>query len=70
MKLLDWRKAQNITQTEAAEKIGVTPVSFGRYEGGRVPEPQTLQKIIEVTGGAVTANDFFEIPNTQTGDAA
>lgn len=62
MKLSDWRRNQNLSVSEAANRLGVTPVAFGRYEKGRVPDPSVLQRLIHVTGGAVTANDFFQIP--------
>lgn len=62
MKLPEWRILEKLTLAEAAGRIGVTAVAFGRYERGRVPDPARLQKIIEVTGGKVTANDFFAIP--------
>jgi transcriptional regulator with XRE-family HTH domain len=63
MKLSRWRAYRKLTLSEAAALVGVTPVAFGRYERGRVPDPSRLQKIIEVTEGDVTANDFFEIPS-------
>jgi transcriptional regulator with XRE-family HTH domain len=62
MKLAEWRKAKNLKLSDAADLVGVTAVAFGRYERGRVPDPGRLQKIIEVTDGAVTANDFFDVP--------
>ena len=61
-KLKTWREERDLSQEQAGRLIGVSAVAFGRYERGRVPEPEALQKIIDVTNGEVTANDFFEIP--------
>jgi transcriptional regulator with XRE-family HTH domain len=61
-KLRQWREGQRLSQAEAGDKVGVSAVAWGRYERGRVPEPEVLQKIITVTQGAVTANDWFDIP--------
>lgn len=70
MKLSEWRKAKDLKPVDVAALIGCTTVALGRYERGRVPEPGKLQKIIEVTGGAVTANDFFEVPGQEDSEAA
>lgn len=60
MKLRDYRKLQNLTQTKFAKLIGATSyVIIARYESGvRVPSPTAMRKIYEVTGGKVTPNDF------------
>ena len=63
MKLDEWRKARKFTQEQLAEMIGVASrVSVARYESGRVPDQDVLRKIIEITSGEVTANDFYDIP--------
>lgn len=62
-----WREAKKLSRAQLGEKLGVTSVAIGRYEQGRVPEPSVLQKIIEVSEGQVTANDFFEIPEQPQG---
>lgn len=65
-----WREANKLSRAQLGERLGVTPVAIGRYEQGRVPEPAVLQKIIEVSGGEVTANDFFVIPEAPAQDDA
>lgn len=35
----------------------------------RVPRPAMLRKIVEVTGGAVTASDFLEAPAATVADS-
>ena len=63
IKLRQWREANNLSMEEVAERLGVSGrMTIYRYERGRVPEPDTLQKIIEITEGAVTADDWFEVP--------
>jgi transcriptional regulator with XRE-family HTH domain len=59
MKLKDWRLHNSLTQQQAAEMLGFAQSAVARYEAGRVPRPSQMQKIIAVTAGAVTANDFF-----------
>lgn len=63
-----WREAQKLTRAQLGEKLGVTSVAIGRYEAGRVPDPGVLQRLIEITGGEVTANDFFDIPDAPPGE--
>jgi predicted transcriptional regulator len=42
--------------------IGSSPQAIYRYEDGdRVPAPKVMHKIVEVTGGDVTPNDFFNL---------
>lgn len=61
MKLRAYLDQHGLTNKQFAERVGVTGLSIGRYaDEGRVPEPATMRKIIECTGGAVTANDFFD----------
>jgi transcriptional regulator with XRE-family HTH domain len=60
MKLRDWRKSCNMTLVALSRELGVTTVSLGRYErGARLPEKRVMEKIIEVTQGQVTPNDWF-----------
>lgn len=49
------------TPAEFAKTIGVYEFSVRRYLKGRVPTPEVMAKIIRVTNGDVTANDFFKI---------
>lgn len=61
MTLNDWLSARaEITNSEFAERIGVSRQALWRYRSGeRMPERAVMQKIMEETGGAVTPNDFF-----------
>ena len=43
--------------------IGATQAAVSRYANGkRTPRPALLSKIVEVTKGRVTANDFLPSP--------
>lgn len=62
MKLNDWIIKSEITNAEFASKVGVTRQAMWRYRmGERMPKPAVIAKIHEVTGGAVTANDFHAV---------
>lgn len=67
-KLKAWRESAGLSQDALGKKIGVSSVAIGRYERGRVPEPDVMQKIIEISAAAVQPNDWFQIP--QQGEAA
>ena len=61
MKLADYLALHSKTAEEFAREVRATPVSIRRYLGGkRRPRLAVLKRIIAATGGAVTANDFWE----------
>lgn len=65
MKLSEWRKSHGFSQAQAATLIEVTQPAYCRYESGRnMPRPEVMARIREVTGGTVTANDFYAAPST------
>lgn len=71
MKLATWRKLKGLSQADLAETLGLSNrVSVARYEGGRKPDAEVLQKIIDVTEGAVTANDWFDVPAASARETA
>lgn len=59
MKLKAWRQARGLTQKDLADRIEVGAPAVSRYENGRVPEPDVMSKIWELTGGAVGPADFY-----------
>jgi predicted DNA-binding protein (UPF0251 family) len=62
MRLEDYLQTTGMTRAEFARRIGVRHITVTRYvQEGRVPESSVMGKIIEVTEGKVTANDFFGI---------
>lgn len=60
--LRKYRETQALSQSDMAIKLDVSQAAYCRYENGsRVPRPKILRRIIEMTGGVVDANHFFEL---------
>lgn len=57
--LKKWRTENNRASAQVAECIQCTRPSIDRYESGRMPKQPYLDRIIIMTGGAVTANDWL-----------
>ena len=68
MKLNRYLSLHDMTLTDFAKKVGVSAEAVRRYSNGqRMPRPKQLQRIREVTNGAVEPNDFIQ---RRRGDAA
>jgi transcriptional regulator with XRE-family HTH domain len=63
MRLQEYLAINHISRADFARKVDVSVESVRRYLTGRVPETSVMSKIIEVTEGKVTANDFFDLPD-------
>lgn len=64
MQLADYLIENNMTQQSFADAIGVRQSSVSKWlQGLARPSWPVLKQIKEVTGGAVTADDFIELPN-------
>ena len=67
MKLDTWRKENNLSYSELARKLGQSETTMARrwcYPPGDIRQliprkGQNMDRIIEVTGGAVMPNDFY-----------
>ncbi|MDF1720542.1 MAG: helix-turn-helix transcriptional regulator [Minwuia sp.] len=60
MKLNDWMAEKGMTSTQFAALIGCRESTVSMYlNGKRMPRLNLMRKIIEATGGAVTADDMF-----------
>ena len=60
MLLREWRKIEELTQAQAAERLGLTQGQISKFETGETrPDWATLEKIRAGTTGAVTPNDFL-----------
>lgn len=76
--LRTWRKKRDLTQDKLAESLGVSVGSLSRIERGEQwPDRSFFERLVEVTSGCVTANDFVLLPVDQqkpdlnlTGEAA
>ena len=52
--LKDYRTAEQISQAEAAARVGITQAEWSRFENGtRRPQPDLAERIAKVTGVAV-----------------
>lgn len=63
MRLTDYLREHKLTHTGFAAKIGATQAAVTRYVNGRrKPSLDKLLVIERVTGGAVQARDFADLP--------
>lgn len=63
MKLANWRKHKGLTQEQVALALGVAPPTVSSWEiGGKRPGAVSMRRIFDLTEGAVTANDFYDLP--------
>ncbi|MBP2228020.1 DNA-binding transcriptional regulator YdaS (Cro superfamily) [Azospirillum agricola] len=68
MTLDDWLTRTATKEEAFAALIGTSQAAVNRYRHGqRVPRPRVMARIAEATGGAVTANDFHDLPNGPAG---
>lgn len=62
MKLADYLKEFGRTQSDFADRIGVSQAMVNGYlKKGNVPRPSIMKKIVTETKGAVQPQDFYEI---------
>lgn len=62
----DYLAARNMTLKAFADSVGSDESSISRYvRGERVPRGQTMARIIAITNGQVTANDFLPAVNKE-----
>jgi transcriptional regulator with XRE-family HTH domain len=62
MRLAEYLTRERKAVDEFAVEVGVDPASVRRYlRGERRPRGAVMQRIIEVTGGSVTPNDFWQL---------
>lgn len=60
MTLDEYLTNERLTESAFAAKIGVSQPHVGRIRKGRVwPQKDTMERILIVTGGRVTPNDFL-----------
>jgi transcriptional regulator with XRE-family HTH domain len=63
MTLTEYLHANKLTASEFARQMGVSPQAVHRYcDGDRLPRKSEMEKILELTDGVVTPNDFFGVP--------
>lgn len=53
----------NLTVSDLASRLGVSYAAAYRYvSGARIPSAEMMTRLYEATGGAVTPNDFYNLP--------
>lgn len=57
--LTKFREDHGDTLEAFASKLGVTKSHVWKWENGTIPRREQMAKIVEVTGGAVSANDWY-----------
>ncbi len=73
MTLTEWAETKGLSNRQIAEEMTrwldrngiadcVSVPSVQKYRTGRVPKRDRMHAIFHVTGGWVTANDFFDLP--------
>ena len=68
MKLGDWISQRGITPTDFARRIDRAPSTVTRLiAGDTLPDRDTVKRIFGATDGAVTPNDFFDLPDPGAG---
>lgn len=61
MRLIQWLAENNLTASQLAATLNTSPVAVGRYiKGARMPTPEIVERIRQVTGGSVTALDLHD----------
>ena len=65
MRLVDYLQKTCRTPEWLAKEAGCTAQAAYKYiRGERIPRHDIMQRIHAATEGAVTANDFYDLPNT------
>ncbi len=60
--LKDWMTDHDISDAEFGRRIERSAEAVRRYAAGlRIPDRETMPRIVRETAGSVTANDFFGI---------
>lgn len=63
MKLSDYMRTAGITEREMAARLGCSIGGIRKWKSGeRIPRPEVISRIAEVTHGAVVPSDFYDIP--------
>ena len=69
MRLKDWLTERRMTGSDFADLISVDKSNVSRWINGHVrPEWDVIKRIKDATGGAVTADDFLDTPQSSDVD--
>lgn len=54
-----FRKANNLSLEALAQRAGTTKSWLSRIEAGEIPSTALIARLVSVSEGALTPNDFF-----------
>ena len=66
VRLAEWRKQIDVTQVDLAERLGCSQsyvCQMERAVNPIIPGREIMVKIYRISGGAVTPNDFYDLPS-------
>lgn len=64
--LKSWRQGRGLGVTEAADMVPCTRQTWHSWEAGRsIPPKDMMARVVAITEGAVTPNDFYPIGERQ-----
>lgn len=72
MRLSDWMRLQGLSDDQVAEKVEVDRATISRIRRGKhKPSWRVIERLHEITGGDVGADDFLkpELPSGAAGRA-
>lgn len=70
MTLGEWVRTKGMSHDDLAARLGCDRSTVSRYVSGhRMPRRPVLERITEITGGEVTANDFLTAEPDDDGDS-
>lgn len=65
-KLRNWRRQHELSQAEAAARMGVARRTWHQWERAIViPGPDHMAALHKLTGGEVEPNDFYDLSEPQ-----
>lgn len=63
MKLRDFMMAREMSEAQFGRLLGIGQATVNRYaRGQRIPRPEVMRRIVEVTDGRVGPADFYDLP--------
>jgi len=69
--LRQWRAQHDLSQEDAAVKVGVVRKTWHQWESGdAIPKREAMAALYLLTGGAVQPNDFYALPDLGAREAA
>ncbi|MDE1901498.1 MAG: helix-turn-helix transcriptional regulator [Alphaproteobacteria bacterium] len=65
--LKNWRLSKGYTQEQAGSELGISRVTFHRFENGeRIPDRNDMPRVCSHTG--LSPNDFYSFSSASMGD--